>query len=128
MTPPKRHRQRPPFTANAIATLATVAALAITGVWVTPAAAETGIASRYSAISRTASGRTVSPGDLVAAHRSLPFGTRVAVENLSNRRTVTVVIVDRGPFIRGRIIDLSPAAARALGFSGLAKVRIRVVG
>ncbi|MDZ4841201.1 MAG: septal ring lytic transglycosylase RlpA family protein [Hyphomicrobium aestuarii] len=127
MTPPKRPRQRPPFTASTVVALVT-AALVFAAVWATPAAAETGIASRYSEISRTASGRKVSPGDLVAAHRTLPFGTRVTVENLSNRRTVTVVIVDRGPFIRGRIIDLSPAAARALGFSGLARVRIRVAG
>lgn len=103
-----------------------LAALAMAN-WVNPVSAETGIASRYSAVARTASGRKVSPDDFIAAHRTLPFGTRVAVENLTNGRKVTVVIVDRGPFIRGRIIDLSPAAARALGFSGLAKVRIRVV-
>lgn len=86
--------------------------------------AETGIASRHSGFSHTASGRSASAGDYVAAHRSLPFGTRVNVENLSNGRTAVVTIIDRGPFVRGRIIDVSPAAARSLGFSGLQRVRI----
>ena len=61
---------------------------------------------------------------LVAAHKTLPLGTRVKVVNLANRRSVILKIVDRGPFIRGRVIDVSPAAARALGFRGLAHVRI----
>lgn len=63
---------------------------------------------------------------LIAAHRSLPFGTRVRVSNLDNGRSAIVKIVDRGPFIRGRIIDVSPAAASVLGFrsAGLAHVRI----
>ena len=91
-----------------------------------PAIAETGIASRYSVSGQTASGRHASPGDYVAAHRHLPFGTRVKVENLSNGRSTTVTIIDRGPFVRGRIIDVSPAAARSLGFSGLQRVRISV--
>lgn len=91
------------------------------------AQAETGIASRYSGLSHTASGRTASVGDFVAAHKSLPFGSRVRVENLSNGRTVVVTIIDRGPFVRGRIIDVSPAAARSLGFSGLQRVRINSV-
>ena len=95
-------------------------------VLVTTAHAETGIASRYSASGQTASGQRASAGDLVAAHRTLPFGTRVRVENLSNGRSVVVRIIDRGPFIRGRIIDVSPSAARALGFSGLQRVRIAV--
>jgi rare lipoprotein A len=63
---------------------------------------------------------------LIAAHKTLPFGTRVKVVNLDNGRSAIVKIVDRGPFIRGRIIDVSPAAASALGFrtAGLAHVRI----
>ena len=63
---------------------------------------------------------------LIAAHKTLPFGTRVKVLNLDNGRSATVRIVDRGPFIRGRIIDVSPAAASALGFrqAGLAHVRL----
>ncbi len=65
---------------------------------------------------------------LTAAHRSLPFGTMVRVTNRSTGRSVVVRINDRGPFVRGRVIDLSPAAAHALGFSGLANVTLDVVG
>ena len=63
---------------------------------------------------------------LIAAHRSLPFGTEVRVTNLDNGRSAVVKIVDRGPFVRGQIIDVSVTAAVALGFrqSGLAHVRI----
>jgi rare lipoprotein A len=86
-----------------------------------------GIASVYAYKgSRTASGERAHPGGLTAAHRSLPFGTRVHVTNRRNGRSVTVRINDRGPFIRGRIIDVTPAAAHALGFSGLAPVTIAV--
>ncbi|MGA7165289.1 MAG: septal ring lytic transglycosylase RlpA family protein, partial [Pseudolabrys sp.] len=60
-----------------------------------------------------------------AAHRTLPFGTHVRVTNKSNGRSVVVRINDRGPFVRGRIIDLTPAAASALGFSGLAHVTLQ---
>ena len=68
-----------------------------------------------------------NPGALTAAHRSLPFGTRVQVTNRRNGRSVVVRIIDRGPFIRGRVIDLTPAGARALGFSGLAPVTLAVL-
>jgi len=66
---------------------------------------------------------------MTAAHRTLPLGTMVRVTNLNNHRSVVVRINDRGPFSRGRIIDLSPAAARALGIrdQGLMRVRIDVV-
>jgi rare lipoprotein A len=66
---------------------------------------------------------------LTAAHRSLPFGTVVRVTNLENGRRITVVIDDRGPFIRGRVIDLSVAAARRLGMvrDGVVPVRVKVV-
>ena len=77
--------------------------------------------------SRTANGEQVQPGLLTAAHRTLPFGTAVRVTNLRNGRSVVVRINDRGPFIRGRVIDVTPAAARALGFSGLAAVSLAVV-
>ena len=70
----------------------------------------------------------MNPSALTAAHRSLPFGTKVLVENLSNGRSVTVTINDRGPFVKGRIIDLSKAAAQSMGMSGIAKVRISTVG
>jgi rare lipoprotein A len=91
------------------------------------ASAQSGIASIYG-YGRTASGERVSPGALTAAHRTLPFGTMVRVTNRSSGRSVVVRINDRGPFVRGRIIDLTPAAARALGFSGLANVSVDVVG
>ena len=93
----------------------------------TAQAGETGMASEYSELAHTASGERHSSRELVAAHRTLPFGTRVRVENLSSGRSVIVEIVDRGPFVRGRIIDLSTSAARRLGMSGLQRVRISVV-
>ena len=88
--------------------------------------AESGVASVYSTESgsRTASGQRLNPSALTAAHRSLPFGTQVRVSNRKNGRSVIVTINDRGPFVRGRIIDVTPAAARELGFSGLAPVTL----
>jgi rare lipoprotein A len=93
------------------------------------ALAQSGIASVYAYDGgRTASGERASPGALTAAHRTLPFGTMVRVTNRSSGRSIVVRINDRGPFVSGRIIDLTPAAARALGFSGLANVDVDVVG
>ena len=90
--------------------------------------AQTGIASVYAYKSEpAANGERVSPRALTAAHRTLPFGTRVRVINKKNGRSVVVRINDRGPFVRGRIIDLTPAGARALGFSGLAPVVLEKV-
>jgi rare lipoprotein A len=86
-----------------------------------------GIASVYSG-GRTANGEVAAAGGLTAAHRSLPFGTLVKVTNTGTGRSVVVRINDRGPFVRGRVIDLTPAGARALGFSGLAPVTLAVVG
>jgi rare lipoprotein A len=86
-----------------------------------------GIASVYSG-SQTASGERMNAGAMTAAHRTLPFGTHVTVLNKGNGRTVVVRINDRGPFVRGRVIDLSPAAARAIGVSGLARVSLTVAG
>lgn len=87
-----------------------------------------GIASVYNeAGTRSASGEIIKRGMLIAAHRSLGFGTRVKVTNRRNGRSVVVRIIDRGPFIRGRVIDLSPAAAHVLGFSGLAPVTLSVL-
>jgi rare lipoprotein A len=87
---------------------------------------QTGIASVYSVESgrRTASGRELNREALTAAHRTLPLGTKVKVTNKSNGYSVVVTINDRGPFVRGRIIDVSPAAARVLGFSGLTHVTV----
>jgi rare lipoprotein A len=86
-----------------------------------------GLASIYSG-GRTASGEHMTAGAMTAAHRTLPFGTSVTVINSRNGRTVVVRITDRGPFVRGRIIDLSPAAARAIGIGGLAPVSLTVAG
>jgi rare lipoprotein A len=65
---------------------------------------------------------------MTAAHRTLPFGTRVIVTNNHNGSSVVVRINDRGPFVRGRVIDLSPAAAHAIGVSGVAQVSLKVGG
>jgi peptidoglycan lytic transglycosylase len=101
--------------------LASIIAIPIT------ASAQTGIASVYSG-GRTADGEHASASGLTAAHRSLPFGTMVRVTNHRTGRSVVVRINDRGPFVRGRIIDVTPAAAHALGFSGLAPVTVTVIG
>jgi peptidoglycan lytic transglycosylase len=91
------------------------------------ARAQSGIASVYAyAREKTANGEIASPQKLTAAHKTLPFGTRVRVTNKRNHRSVVVRINDRGPFVRGRIIDLTPAAAKILGFSGLAPVTVTV--
>jgi rare lipoprotein A len=86
-----------------------------------------GIASVYSG-GGTASGEHMNSGAMTAAHRTLPFGTRVTVTNSHTGSSVVVRINDRGPFVRGRVIDLSPAAARAIGVSGIAEVSLRVGG
>jgi len=91
--------------------------------------AQSGIASVYAyAGSKTASGERASPQGLTAAHRSLPFGTKVRVTNRRNGRSVIVRINDRGPFVKGRIIDLTPAAAHTLGISGLGQVSVDIAG
>ena len=104
-----------------VMTICGAAALFIAGS--TNAVAESGIASVYAySASKTASGERANPAGLTAAHRTLAFGTKVRVTNRRNGRSVTVRINDRGPFVRGRVIDVTPAGARALGFSGLTKV------
>ena len=82
------------------------------------AAGQCGRASWYALHSRTASGERMNPSALTAAHRTLPFGTRLKVTNKNNGRSVVVRINDRGPFIRGRVLDLSRGAATQLGFIG----------
>lgn len=91
--------------------------------------ASDGMASYYSQGSRTASGEKFNPRELTAAHPSLPFGTRVRVTNVTTGRSVTVRINDRGPFVRGRVIDVSHSAAESLGMvgRGVAKVKLDVV-
>jgi rare lipoprotein A len=78
---------------------------------------------------RSASGERYNQNELTAAHRTLPFGTNVQVTNLNNGRSVVVRINDRGPFARGRVIDLSAAAARVLGMvqSGVAPVHLEIL-
>ena len=90
------------------------------------AADQTGVASVYSTESGggTATGQKLTPETLTAAHRTLPLGTKVKVTNKHNGRSVVVTINDRGPFVRGRVIDVTPAAALILGFSGLAQVTV----
>ena len=90
----------------------------------TAAAKQCGSASWYALTSITASGERMNPAAMTAAHRTLPFGSQVKVTNLKNGRTVVVRINDRGPFIKGRVLDLSKAAANRLGFirSGHTKV------
>ena len=88
-----------------------------------------GKASWYKMGSVTANGEAMDPGLMTAAHRSLPFGTRVLVENLANDRSVVLRINDRGPFIKGRIIDVTEGAAERLDMigSGVAAVRVTVL-
>lgn len=108
---------------------AIVASLSFT---VIKASAESGIASVYTVRSnggtRTASGRPFRDDALTAAHRRLPFGTRVRVISQRTGRSVIVTITDRGPFIRGRVIDLSMAAARVIGLGySIVPVRLEVL-
>ena len=79
--------------------------------------------------SPTASGEKYKHNKLTAAHKSLPFGTKVRVTNTANNQMVEVVVNDRGPYVDGRIIDLSKSAAEKLGFvnQGLAEVKIEVI-
>jgi rare lipoprotein A len=94
----------------------------------TASAAWIGAASYYKLSRRTANGGHVEA--FSAAHRTLPFGTRVRVTNLTNNRSVIVTINDRGPLVRGRLIDVSSRAARALGFhsGGVAQVKVELAG
>ena len=89
---------------------------------------ECGLASVYSSASEeTASREDTLPDNFTAAHRTLPFGTLVHVNNPENERWAVVRITDRGPFISGRIIDVSQAAARDLGISGLTQVCLNIL-
>ncbi len=90
---------------------------------------ERGIASWYGWESgdRTAMGTRFDPKALTAAHRTLPLPTRVKVTNLKNRRSVVVTVNDRGPFVRGRLIDLSYGAAKALRLNGLGPVEVEAL-
>jgi len=85
-----------------------------------------GKASWYKLGGKTASGEKANPNGMTAAHRTLPFGTMVEVTNLSNGKSVTVRINDRGPFAKGRVIDVTLAAARQLGFVNKGITRVKV--
>ena len=93
---------------------------------------QTGLASYYGADfhgRKTASGEIFDQWKLTCAHRDLPFGTRLKVTNLENKKSVIVRVNDRGPWVTGRIIDLSYAAAKQLGMikNGVIKVRIEII-
>jgi rare lipoprotein A len=126
----RRGRRQPKgqvLTSAKVAGLAAAAAVALfLAAGTAEAGSQCGGASWYAMGSRTASGERMNPNILAAAHRTLPFGTMVRVENLNNGRAVTVRINDRGPFVRGRIIDVTRAAADELGFrsAGTAQVRL----
>lgn len=115
-----RSEARPPAAANVLVAASLRPALQV------------GVASWYGQAlqgSPTANGEAFDMNGLTAAHRELPIGTKVRVTNLLNRRTVTLRINDRGPSIPGRVIDVSVAAAKNLGFlrAGLAPVQIKIV-
>ncbi len=103
-----------------------VGGLALAGLMGAAAAstAQSGQASWYASGHRTASGERFNPDGLTAAHRSLPFGSRVRVTNTANGRSIVVRINDRGPFSGGRIIDLSRGSARAIGMGGVTRVAL----
>jgi rare lipoprotein A len=87
-----------------------------------------GVASFYKLESKTASGEKFKPGELTAAHRTLPFGTRLRVTDVATGQSVTVRVNDRGPFVPGRVVDVSHSAAQALGMvdRGITRVKLEV--
>lgn len=91
--------------------------------------ASQGIASFYTEGTRTASGEKFDTNELTAAHPTLPFGTKLRVTNVTNGQSVTVRVNDRGPYVPGRVVDVSYSAARTLGMvdGGVAKVKLDVV-
>ena len=101
-------------------------ALILSSIAICPVHAESGMAAFYSG-GRTASGEITGPAGLTAAHRTLPFGTKVLVTNVRNGKTAVVRIVDRGPYGRGRIIDVSRAAARELDMIESGTERVSLV-
>jgi rare lipoprotein A len=88
-----------------------------------------GVASFYTEDSQTASGEKYDPHELTAAHPTLPFGTKLRVTNTTTGKSVTVRVNDRGPYVQGRVVDVSYSAAKALGMvnSGVANVKLDVV-
>lgn len=120
------------MTANTVIRVVMLFVFVVIGasLWGSVARSETCIASHYGRGDgyggrRTASGERMNPYAMTAAHRYRRFGSHVTVTNLANGRSVGVRINDRGPFIRGRCIDLSYAAFRAIGAGGTARVRVQ---
>jgi rare lipoprotein A len=111
-------RKHTPFASNASNKKAAAAQLA-----------SHGIASFYTEGTKTASGEKFNTHELTAAHPTLPFGTRLRVTNVASGQSVTVRVNDRGPYVRGRVVDVSYAAAETLGMvgGGVAKVKLDVV-
>ncbi len=108
---------------------ATAATLALAPFSIPEASAQQGIASYYGPGfhgRRTASGERFNMHGMTAAHRSVPFGSRLKVTNLTNGRSVVVRVNDRGPFTRGRMLDLSYGAAGAIGMKGAGTARVRI--
>lgn len=105
------------------------AAVSLHGNEAEASASQCGKASWYKMGYRTASGERMNAQALAGAHRTLPFGTKVRVENLANGKSVVVRINDRGPFVRGRVIDVTEGAAKKLDMirSGVARVKVTVV-
>jgi rare lipoprotein A len=117
-----RHREARPAVASHLRASSASSASAT-------ASASGGVASFYSDDQETASGEKFDKNELTAAHPSLPFGTRLRVTNVSTGRSVTVRVNDRGPYVRGRVVDVSYSAAEALGMvnAGVANVKLDVV-
>lgn len=113
-----------------LAAIAIGAVVCLHGNQAEASASQCGKASWYKMGHKTASGERMNAKALAGAHRTLPFGTKVRVENLGNGRSVVVRINDRGPFVRGRVIDVTQGAAERLGMirSGVARVKVTVVG
>lgn len=110
-------------------TPAALGAAVLFGVFTVSAQASSGVASYYGpgfAGKKTASGERFNPGALTAAHRSLPFGTRLKLTNLANGASVIVRVNDRGPFVHGRVLDVSHGAARVLGMTGTGTARLQI--
>jgi rare lipoprotein A len=104
------------MTRRARVALAAVSAATFVALSASVASAQCGSASWYALTSKTASGERMNPAAMTAAHRSLPFGSKIKVTNQRNGKSVIVRVNDRGPFIKGRVLDLSKAAAQKLGF------------
>lgn len=106
-----------------------LSAILALGLFAAPVHAATGWASYYKSGRLTANGEHFKPMGMTCAHRKLAFGTKLKVTNLRNGRTVIVRVNDRGPFIRGRILDLSLGAARVIGLNaaGVGKISFTII-